>query len=174
MKGKVNGNGNLLAFWSNPLRETKVEVTAFNVVEQLYQLFVKCLLGCFVHCRYNFFFFFFFLGGGGLGPCGLGGNAKIVKLNIFAIHPCQCFDVVVKEIQLNKTTTATTTNVWPRLTCDSNGPFQRRVSVSLLIPCFTIIIIIIIIIITIIIIIFTTASTLQNSDSIDPNSTPLK
>ena len=56
-------------------------------------------------------------GGGGLGPCGLGGNAKIVKLNIFAIYPCQCFDVVVKEIQLNKTTTATTTNVWPRLTC---------------------------------------------------------
>ena len=178
MKGKVNGNGNLLAFWSNPLRETKVEVTAFNVVEQQFQLFVKCLLGCFVHCPYNFFFWGW---GRGLGPCGLGGNAKIVKLNIFAIHPCQCFDAVVKEIQLNKTTTATTTkrltavDVFPQTPSDANGPFQRRVSVSLLIPCFTIIIIIIIIIITIIIIIiFTTASTLQNSDSIDPNSTPLK
>ena len=65
-------------------------------------------------------------------------------------------------------------DVFPQTPSDANGPFQRRVSVSLLIPCFTIIIIIIIIIITIIIIIFTTASTLQNSDSIDPNSTPLK
>ena len=65
--------------------------------------------------------------------------------------------------------------MFPQTPSDANGPFQRRVSVSLLIPCFTIIIIIIIIIITIIIIIiFTTASTLQNSDSIDPNSTPLK
>ena len=63
--------------------------------------------------------------------------------------------------------------MFPQTPSDANGPFQRRVSVSLLIPCFTIIIIIIIII-TIIIIIFTTASTLQNSDSIDPNSTPLK
>ena len=63
-------------------------------------------------------------------------------------------------------------DVFPQTPSDANGPFQRRVSVSLLIPCFTIIIIIIII--TIIMIIFTTASTLQNSDSIDPNSTPLK
>ena len=62
-------------------------------------------------------------------------------------------------------------DVFPQTPSDANGPFQRRVSVSLLIPCFTIIIIIII---TIIMIIFTTASTLQNSDSIDPNSTPLK
>ena len=62
-------------------------------------------------------------------------------------------------------------DVFPETPSDANGPFQRRVSVSLLIPCFTIIIIIII---TIIMIIFTTASTLQNSDSIDPNSTPLK
>ena len=60
-------------------------------------------------------------------------------------------------------------DVFPQTPSDANGPFQRRVSVSLLIPCFTIIIII-----TIIMIIFTTASTLQNSDSIDPNSTPLK
>ena len=66
--------------------------------------------------------------------------------------------------------------MFPQTASDANGPFQMRVSVSLLIPCFTIIIIIIIIIIItiIIIIIFTTASTLQNSDSIDPNSTPLK
>ena len=64
-------------------------------------------------------------------------------------------------------------DVFPQTPSDANGPFQRRVSVSLLIPCFTIIVIIIIII-TIIMIIFTTASTLQNSDSIDPNSTPLK
>ena len=63
-------------------------------------------------------------------------------------------------------------DVFPQTPSDANGPFQRRVSVSLLIPCFTIIIIIIII--TIFMIIFTTASTLQNSDSIDPNSTPLK
>ena len=63
-------------------------------------------------------------------------------------------------------------DVFPQTPSDANGPFQRRVSVSLLIPCFTIIIIIIIV--TIIMIIFTTASTLQNSDSIDPNSTPLK
>ena len=62
-------------------------------------------------------------------------------------------------------------DVFPQTPSDANGPFQRRVSVSLLIPCFTIIIIIII---TIFMIIFTTASTLQNSDSIDPNSTPLK
>ena len=59
MKRKVNGN--LSAFGSNPLTETKVEVTAFNMVEQLFQLFVKCLLGCFVHCPYNFF------GGRGVG-----------------------------------------------------------------------------------------------------------
>ena len=71
MKGKVNGNGNLLAFGSNPLTETKVEVTAFNMVEQLFQLFVKCLLGCFVHCPYNFFFFFL-VGGGGGGVGGAG------------------------------------------------------------------------------------------------------
>ena len=64
-------------------------------------------------------------------------------------------------------------DVFPQTPSDANGPFQRRVSVSLLIPCFTIIIIIIIII-TIFMIIFATASTLQNSDSIDPNSTPLK
>ena len=92
MKGKVNGNGNLLAFGRNPLTETKVEVTAFNMVEQLFQLFV-----CFVHCPY-----IFFLGGGGRG-CGLGGNAKVAKSTIFAIHPFQCFDAMVKEIQLNKT-----------------------------------------------------------------------
>ena len=98
MKGKVNGNRNLLAFGSNPLTETKVEVTAFNMVERLFQLFVKCLLGCFVHCPY-----IFFGGGGGCGECGLGGNAKIAKLTIFVIHPCQCFDAMVKEIQLNKT-----------------------------------------------------------------------
>ena len=63
--------------------------------------------------------------------------------------------------------------MFPQTPSDANGPFQRRVSVSLLIPCFTIISSIIIITI-IIIIIFTTASTLQNSDSIDPNGTPLK
>ena len=92
MKGKVNGNGNLLAFGRNPLTETKVEVTAFNMVEQLFQLFV-CLDALYTTHT-------FFLGGGG---CGLGGNAKIAKLTIFAIHPFQCFDAMVKEIQLNKT-----------------------------------------------------------------------
>ena len=95
MKGKVNGNGNLLAFGRNPLTETKVEVTAFNMVEQLFQLFV-CLDA--LYTAHTFFFW----GGGGRG-CGLGGNAKIAKLTIFAIHPFQCFDAMVKEIQLNKT-----------------------------------------------------------------------
>lgn len=111
MKGKVNGNGNLLAFGSNPLTETKVEVIALNMIEQLFQLFVKCLLGCFVHWPYKFF------GGWGFGGAGWEEMQKIAKLTIFAIHPCQCFDVMVKETQLNKTTIATATNVCPRLTC---------------------------------------------------------
>ena len=101
MKGKVNGNGNLLAFGSNPLRETKVEVTAYS----------SCLSNVCLDALYTAHTIFFFLGGGGVGGCGLGGNTKIAKLTIFAIHPCQCFDAMVKEIQLNKTTTATTTNV---------------------------------------------------------------
>ena len=78
MKGNGNGNGNLLVFGSNPLRETKVEVTAFNRVEQLFLLFVKCLLGCFVHCPYNFFF----LGGGGRGGVvGGAGWEEMQRLN---------------------------------------------------------------------------------------------
>ena len=59
MKGRVNGNGNLLAFGRNPLTETKVEVTAFNMVEQLFQLFV-CLDALYTAHT-------FFLGGGGGG-----------------------------------------------------------------------------------------------------------
>ena len=76
MKGNGNGNGNLLVFGSNPLRETKVEVTAFNRVEQLFLLFVRCLLGCFVHCPYNFFFFF-----GGGGVVGGAGWEEMQRLN---------------------------------------------------------------------------------------------
>ena len=67
MKGKVNGNGNLLAFGSNPLRETKVEVTAFNVVEQLFQLFVNVCLDA-LYTAHTIFLFFG--GGGGLGGWG--------------------------------------------------------------------------------------------------------
>ena len=63
-------------------------------------------------CTLPIQFFLGWRGGGGGGwGCGPGGNVKIAKLTIFAIHPCQCFDVMVEEIQLNKTTTATTTNV---------------------------------------------------------------
>ena len=84
-------------FEVTPLTETKVEVTAFNVVEQLFQLFI-CL-----DALYTAHTFFFWRGGEGGRGCGLGGNAKIAKLTIFAIHPFQCFDAMVKEIQLNKT-----------------------------------------------------------------------
>ena len=86
MKGKVNGNGNLLAFGSNPLTETKVEVTAFNMVERLFQLFVKCLLGCFVHCPYIFFF-----GGGGVRGVRAGRKCKDSQINYFCYTPLPMF-----------------------------------------------------------------------------------
>ena len=79
MKGKVNGNGNLLAFGRNPLTETKVEVTAFNMVEQLFQLFV-----CFVHCPYIFFL------GGGEGVRA-GRKCKGSQINYFCYTPFPMF-----------------------------------------------------------------------------------
>ena len=48
---------------------------------------------------------FFWGEGGGLGGAGSEEMQKIAKLTIFAIHRCQCFDVMVKEFQLNKITT---------------------------------------------------------------------
>ena len=83
MKGKVNGNGNLLAFGRNPLTETKVEVTAFNMVEQLFQLFV-CLDA--LYTAHTFFFW----GGGGEGVRA-GRKCKDSQINYFCYTPFPMF-----------------------------------------------------------------------------------
>lgn len=82
MKGKVNGNGNLLAFGRNPLTETKVEVTAFNMVEQLFQLFV-CL-----DALYTAHTFFFWGGGEGVRA---GRKCKDSQINYFCYTPFPMF-----------------------------------------------------------------------------------
>ena len=82
MKGRVYGNGNLLAFGRNPLTETKVEVTAFNMVEQLFQLFV-CLDA--LYTAHTFFF-----GGGGEGVRA-GRKCKDSQINYFCYTPLPMF-----------------------------------------------------------------------------------
>ena len=82
MKGRVNGNGNLLAFGRNPLTETKVEVTAFNMVEQLFQLFV-CLDA--LYTAHTFFFW------GGWEGVRAGGKCKDSQINYFCYTPFPMF-----------------------------------------------------------------------------------
>ena len=81
MKGKVNGNGNLLAFGRNPLTETKGEVTAFNMVEQLFQLFI-CLDALYTAHT-------FFLGGG--EGVRAGRKCKDSQINYFCYTPFPMF-----------------------------------------------------------------------------------
>lgn len=71
-------------FEVTPLTETKVEVTAFNVVEQLFQLFI-CL-----DALYTAHTFFFWRGGGGEGVRA-GRKCKDSQINYFCYTPFPMF-----------------------------------------------------------------------------------
>ena len=82
MKGKVNGNGNLLAFGSNPLRETKVEVTAYS----------SCLSNVCLDALYTAHTnFSFFWGGGGGWGVRAGRKYKDSQINYFCYTPLPMF-----------------------------------------------------------------------------------